>query len=212
MKPSCIPCTKTGSTALLVKSFILLPIPVISKHLKSLRVAQTLVRGQQMWHLPFWKSSWNSQLILGRHFCCPCWTTPSISWQYWDLRPQYIYRSLQLSKWPLSPFCTSLKFSSNVYAATSFFYYLSTRCPALSLLCICTLACVFCLDIFRLTQHLLCWLTYSVYKLSLLPTSFPSETFHMAPRQGMRSILPPIPLLFLGGDQRLEISRDRSWR
>lgn len=66
-----MPWAKTCSTALLVKSFILLPVLVISKHLKSLRVAQTLVRGRQMWPLPFWKSSWNSQLILGGHFSCP---------------------------------------------------------------------------------------------------------------------------------------------
>lgn len=168
--------------------------------------------------MPFWKSTWNGQLILDGHFSCPsvtCWTAPSISWQ-WELRAQYICRSLQLSKWPHSPFCTSLKFSSNVYAATSFFYYLSTRCPAFSLLCICTLACIFCPDIFRLTQHLLCWLTYLLHKLSLLPTNFPSETFHMAPKQGTRSILPPIPLLFLGGDQRQQrqgkSKRGRCWR
>lgn len=66
-----MPWAKACSTALLVKSFILLPVLVISKHLKSLRVAQTLVRGRQMWPLPFWRSSWNSQLILGGHFSCP---------------------------------------------------------------------------------------------------------------------------------------------
>jgi len=122
-----------------------------------------------------------------------------------------IDRSLQVSKWPHSPFCTSLKFPSNVYAATSFFYCLSTRCPAFSLLRTCTLACIFCLDIFRLTQRLLCWLAHLIHKLSSLPTIFPPETLHMAPRRGMRSIRPPTPLLVLRGraeageQQRLEL-------
>lgn len=115
------------------------------------------------------------------------------------LRLPRTYRNLQVSKWPHSRFCTSRKFSSNIYAATSFFYCLSTTCPAFCLLCIRTLACIFCLDIFRLTQRLLCWLTHSIHKLSLLPTSFPPEILHMAPRQGMRSIHPPTPLLILRG-------------
>lgn len=123
-----------------------------------------------------------------------------------------MYRSLhQVSQWPHGHFCTSLKFSSKVYAATSCFCCLSTRCPAFSLLCVCALACIFCLDIFRRTQHLLCWLTQLIHKLSLLPTSFPPEALHMSPRQGMRSIHPPTPLLVLRGraeagkQQRLEL-------
>lgn len=120
------------------------------------------------------------------------------------LRPQHT-RSLQVSTCPYVPFCTGLKISSNVYAATSVFYCLSIRSTAFSLLCICTLACIFCADIFRLTHHLLCWLTHLIHKLPSLPTSFPLEIRHVTSRQGMRRTYPPTPPVILSGRAELTV-------
>lgn len=169
----------------------------ISSNLKSLRVSQMLVRWWQMWPLPFWKSSWSSQLRIQGHFTCrsvTCWTAPWISVAV--MGDEY---TVHLEE-PLSICVASQPFlhQSEIfqYFLCSYFILLPAALHSFCCIYIPWLA-YFTQTFLDFIQHLLCWLTHSIPKLSLLPCSFTSEILHVALRQCMRSIHPPTSLLVL---------------
>lgn len=192
-----------------------MPVPVTSNHLKSLRVAQTLVRGQQMWPLPFWKGSWNSQLILGGHFSClsvPCWTAPLISWHSgsWDLSISIEafndlsgFTALSVPVWGFPVMFMQLLHSSTIYPPAALH----------------SLSCVYVL-----------WLAYFAWTFLDLPSIFSAGSHTRSinfpccqpcSHQKLSTWLPgkawgafflPSHLSCLWGDQRLESSRGSSWR